>query len=88
MSDDGYINREMLAERDAAVKMLDVAITRIESLEAALGKADGCANWCDALLEMVRSTSCEPDDPEAFDEVLMGAQMFLAAYRAAREEVK
>ena len=44
MSDDGYINREMLAERDAAVKMLDAALTRIEALEAALAKADALAD--------------------------------------------
>ena len=56
---------------------------RADDAEAALLAADGCANWCDALIEIVHKTSCEPDDPEEFDEVLMGAQLFLAAYRRA-----
>ena len=38
MSDD-FINREMLAERDAAVKMLDAALARITALEAAINAA-------------------------------------------------
>ena len=38
MSDD-FINREMLAERDAAVKMLDAALARISALEAAINAA-------------------------------------------------
>ena len=46
MSDD-FINREMLAERDAAVKMLDAALARISALEAALAKADALAEQCD-----------------------------------------
>ena len=46
MSDD-FINREMLAERDAAVKMLDAALARIEALEAALAKADALADQCE-----------------------------------------
>ena len=45
MSDDGYINREMLAERDAAVEMLDAALTHIKTLEAAL---EVYADCCDA----------------------------------------
>ena len=60
-------------------------IARVPDLEAALLAAEGCANWCDALIEMVQATSCAPEDPEAFDEVAMGAQMFLAAYRKATE---
>ena len=48
MSDDGWINREMLAERDTAVKMLDAALTRIETLEAALEKADALADAFDS----------------------------------------
>lgn len=56
-------------------------IARVPEMEAALLAAEGCANWCDALIEMVQATSCEPDDPKAFDEVLLGAQQFLTTYR-------
>lgn len=45
----------------------------------------GLANWTDALLTAIHDTSCDPDDPEAWGEVIMGAAMFLEAARAALE---
>ena len=47
------------------------------------GACEGAVNWLDALLHQVQATSCEPDDPEAFDEVLMGAGVFMEKARAA-----
>ena len=46
---------------------------------------EGAANWLDALITLVQDTSCNPDDPEAFDEVMLCAQMQLAAARRAIE---
>lgn len=46
-----------------------------------LAKTEGVANWAKALLELVENTDCNPDDPDEFNEVLMGASMFLTAYR-------
>jgi len=46
------------------------------------GACEGAVNWLDALLHQVQATSCEPDDPEAFDEVLMGAGLWLHNARA------
>lgn len=58
-------------------------IAHVPDMEAALLAAEGCANWCDVLIEVIQSTSCDPDDPDGFEKVLNGAAMFLAAYRAA-----
>ena len=66
---------------------MQAAADRIEQLTAERdllrGACEGAVNWLDALLHQVQSTSCEPDDPEAFDEVLMGAGMFMEKARAA-----
>lgn len=44
-------------------------------------KSDALANWAEALLELITNTDCNPDDPDEFDEVIMGAGMFLQSYR-------
>jgi len=79
------------AATDCAMNMLRIPAVhpndRIEALTAdnarLRGACEGAVNWLDALAEQINATSCDPDDPEAFDEVLMGAGMFLANARAA-----
>ena len=48
---------------------------------------EGAVNWLDALLTLVQETSCDPDDPEAFDEVVMAAGMWLSSARAEIERL-
>lgn len=46
-----------------------------------LAKAEGVANWAEALLDLVEGTDCNPEDEEEFNEVLMATGMFLKSYR-------
>ena len=48
---------------------------------------EGAVNGLDALLTLVQETSCDPDDPEAFDEVVMAAGMWLSSARAEIERL-
>lgn len=70
-------NRYVMEEAAQKIKRLECRVGEI------LSASEGLANWCDALIEMVLDTSCSPDDPQAFDEVVMGAQTFLHRYRKA-----
>lgn len=49
-------------------------------IDAITKNTKGVANWLDAVLELIQATSCEPDNPDDFDEVLMCAGMQLEAY--------
>lgn len=50
------------------------------SVEAAL---EGAVNWLDALISLIEDTSCDPDDEERFEDVMMGARLWLKNGRAA-----
>ena len=54
-----------------------------EENKALRGVLEGVTNWCEALIEMVHNTSVDPDDPEAFGEVMLGARLFADRARAA-----
>jgi len=72
--------RTLIPEAAATIEALRA---EVKALRGVVDAATGCANWCDALIEAVNDASVEPEDPEAFGEVVMGAQMFLAAYHKA-----
>ena len=77
----------LTAERDRLAVAVDAVMAdraRITAERERLrGACEGAVNWLDALLHQVQATSCEPDDPKAFDEVLMGADLWLHNARAA-----
>lgn len=60
-----------------------VPAVEMSAAHEARGDLEGAVNWLDALISQVDATSCDPDDPEAFDEVLMGARAWLSRGRAA-----
>lgn len=51
-----------------------------DPLRAAL---EGAVNWLDATICLIEETDCNPDDEERFDDVLMGANLWLASARRA-----
>lgn len=55
----------------------------LDENERLRGETKGLANWADAALEQIEATSCAPDDPEAWDEVMLALQMWIARSRAA-----
>ncbi|QAX31289.1 hypothetical protein [Leisingera sp. NJS204] len=57
-------------------------LARVPEMEDALLAAEGAANWLDVLLTAINSASCEPEDPEAFDEALAGARAFVDSFEA------
>jgi len=72
----------------AALDVIDAKDAGIERLRATVVVLKGAVNWLDALLELIEETSCDPDDPERFDEVVAGAALFGRSARAALSERK
>ena len=42
-----------------------------EEQEELLGIIEGLVNWIDALQTLIDDTDCNPDDEDAFDEILL-----------------
>src|SRR5690625_7746233 len=60
----------------AALVVLDAKDAGIERLRATVVVLNGAVNWLDALLELIKETSCDPDDPERFDEFVAGGALY------------
>lgn len=46
----------------------------------------GFLNWIDVLVAQIEATSCDPDDPDAFDETLLAVQMWGQRLRGHLEQ--
>lgn len=44
---------------------------RADQVQALMGEFKGLEAWAAALRELIEDTSCDPDDPDAFDEILL-----------------
>ncbi len=56
---------------------------RAPKLEAIALAAEGLENWLDVVLTLIEETSCDPEDPDQFDEDLLAATLALKAFREA-----